>query len=54
MTSLDATSLSLDRSGDVTLSISSSVLNSKRHKTDGIPLAPNLRPKAISIVSVIY
>ena len=50
MTSADNTAISLDRSGDLTFSISNTVLNSKRHKTDGIPLAPVLRPNALKMV----
>ena len=51
MAGINDTNVSLDRSGDVTLSISSTVLNSKRHKTDGITLAPGLRPAATTMVS---
>ena len=50
MTSADNTAISLDRSGDLTFSISNTVLNSKRHKTDGIQLAPVLRPNALKMV----
>ena len=51
MSAFDATQVSLDRSGDLTVSLSSTLLNQKRHKTDGIPLTPALRPTPTAMVS---
>ena len=53
MSTLDSTNVSLDRSGDLTVSLSSSLINAKRHKTEGIPLAPALRPTPTAMVSIL-